>query len=168
MSIILYLISCFILFLQPQVKLTKKIERNLNKLKPRNVDTIPKNIQSNKIAFFPDSIDWSNIQKAEISLKDSLLWVYQNIKKDYRIIGYEEASTKSKPLILFSVFTRDVENNPHGCYFGAFYSTSDLRLEDVRIKFKGIEGQFVKTSLIVDNVATVSLYFERKWIAFSK
>jgi hypothetical protein len=145
-----------------------QIEYNLNELDARNVDTLPKNIRSNKKTFLPDTIDWSNIQKAKISLKDSLLWVYQNIRKDYRIIGYEEASIKSKPLILFSVFTQDVENNPYGCYFGAFYSTSDLRLKDVRIKFKAIQGQFVKTNLIINNVVTTSLYFERKWIAFSK
>jgi len=168
MPIILYLISFLFSLSQSQVKVPLQADYNLKDLSAHYLDTLPRNDLNSKRIFFPDSIDWSNIQKAEVSLKDSVFWVYQNIRKDYRIIGYEEASTKSKPLILFSVFSRDVEDNPHGCYFGAFYSTSDLGLEDVRIKFKSIQGQFVKANLIIDNVVTTSVYFERKWVKFLK
>jgi hypothetical protein len=126
-------------------------------------DTIPRQKD-----VFPDELDWSNIHKAQVSLKDSLLWIRGDIKKDYRIFGYERPSTNSKRLILFSVFTRDVENNPYNCPFGAYYSTSDMAFEDTRFKFKGVSGDFVKTDLISEGVLLAAFYFEKKWVQFSK
>lgn len=52
-------------------------------------------------------------QKAMINLSDSSLTVYENIRADYRIFGYQKPDTNSRKMILFSVFTSDVENNPY-------------------------------------------------------
>ena len=144
----------------------------LLKLSNTSYDTIPK--KQNKAPskqqpiIFPDTIDWSNLYKTQVSLKDSFLWVRGNIRKDYRIIGYERPSINSKQLILFSVFTRDVQDNPHNYPFGAYYSTSDMAFEDTRFKFKGFYGNFVRTDLISEGVLLATFYFEKKWVQFTK
>jgi len=93
-----------------------------------NADTIPKSkaLLTNTKGSFSDRIDEHNILKAEINGSISLMHVRSDIKKDYRIIGYEQPSLKSNRLLLFSVFTRDVENNPYKCFYGSFYSTNDF------------------------------------------
>lgn len=115
-----------------------------------------------------DTIDQDNLLKAEFNASDSSMWIRGDIKRDYRIFGYEQPSTKSKPLILFSAFTRDVDSNPYKCRYGAFYSTSDLAFEDVRIKFRGFVGKFAKAHLVIDGKVVGTFYFERKWVAFAK
>lgn len=130
-------------------------------------DSIPKRkVRQQHSIPFPDALDERNLMKAEISRSDSLLWVNGNIRKDYRIFGYERPSTRSRPLILFSVFTRDVEKNPYQCRYGAFYSTSDFALEDTRIRFDGLRGTFVKAHLEIKGIAADTIFFERRWIRF--
>lgn len=135
-----------------------------------NTDTIPnkKTPITKKAPLFPDAIDQDNLLKAEINRSDSSMWIRGDIKKDYRIFGYGRASTKSRPLILFSVFTSDVESNPHKCRYGAFYSTSDLAFEETRIKFTGFSGQFVRTDFVIEGKVVDTFYFERKWVTFAK
>jgi hypothetical protein len=135
-----------------------------------NADTIPrrKNSQIVKKQSFPDGIDQDNLLKAEINASDSSIWIRGDIKRDYRIFGYEQPNIKSKPLILFSAFTRDVDSNPYKCMYGAFYSTSDLAFEDVRIKFKGFRRKFVKAHLVIEGKVVDTFYFERKWVGFAK
>jgi hypothetical protein len=135
-----------------------------------DADTIPKKKTPlvKETPSFHDAIDQDNLLKAEVNRSDSSMWIRGDIKKDYRIFGYERASTKSKPLILFSVFTRDVESNPYKCRYGAFYSTSDLAFEQPRIKFKGFSGKFVRTDFVIEGKVVDTFYFERKWVTFTK
>lgn len=56
--------------------------------------------------------------------------------------GYETASTNSQKMICFSSFTADVENNPHKCSLGAYYTT-----DEIEITYLGTEGSFVKLQL---------------------
>ena len=112
---------------------------------------------------YPDRISEEDIQKAEISKRDSMFWIGQNIRKDYRIIGYEKPDVNSRRLVIFSVFTRDVQNNPYQCPFGAYYGSA---LNDVKIKYKGRVGNFIVAELTKKN-ETATMYFEKKWVKFS-
>jgi hypothetical protein len=67
-----------------------------------------------------------NITKAYVSASDSSISLASNMRQDHRIFGYEKPDTKSKRLLLLSVFTNDVENNPFGCELGAYYDTSGM------------------------------------------
>jgi len=129
-------------------------------------DTLPQ--RHTKTASYPDTISQDNLLKAVVSRSDSLIWIRGDIKKDYRIFGYQSPSTKSKPLILFSVFTRDVTDNPYNCKYGAYYSTSDLAFEDTRIKFRGFDGKFALAQFIIEGNVADTFYFERKWLTFIK
>jgi hypothetical protein len=131
-----------------------------------SMDTMPR--QPYLPINFPDAIHPDNILKAEVSLSDSSIWVGGDIKKDYRIFAYEHPSTKAKPLILFSVFTKDVANNPYQCKYGAYYSADDLFSKEVKLKYKDISGQFIKAHYWVGDKVTDTLYFERKWVTFVK
>lgn len=113
---------------------------------------------------YPDLIDEQNISKAQVSKDDSSFYVFGNIKKDYRIFGYENPDTNSKRLILFSVFTRDVENNPYKCRYGAFYQTSSM--ENMEIKYQGNVGSFIKTEMFSRGKKVTDLFFDKNWIEF--
>lgn len=130
-------------------------------------DTLPKSSNSSplKSHIYPDAIDEQNILKAEISKGDGSFTVFGDIKKDYRIFGYEQPDTNSKRLIVFSVFTRDVQGNPYKCDYDAFYATSSMK--NSHITFKSVAGSFVKTELYTDGQKVADLYFEKKWIEFT-
>ncbi|MGB8191513.1 MAG: serine hydrolase [Chitinophagaceae bacterium] len=113
---------------------------------------------------YPDIISEESMQRAQISKRDSILLVNQNIRKDYRIFGYERPDTSSSRLILFSVFTRDVQNNPYRCTYGAYYSSPAIKEKE--IKFIGHAGAFVKTALIIQGKIVCELYFEKRWVEF--
>lgn len=76
------------------------------------------------------------------------------------IYGYENADVNSKKLICFSSFTKDVENNPHQCVYGAYYDTSELE-----IYFAGNSGDFVKLKMKTAK-GDVYFYMEKKHIVF--
>lgn len=77
------------------------------------------------------------------------------------IYGYERADINSKKLICFSSFTKDVENNPHQCTYGAFYDTSDLD-----IRYDSNAGDFVKLRMKTAS-GDVYFYIEKKNINFN-
>jgi hypothetical protein len=114
--------------------------------------------------IYPDAIYEDDIEKAQISKGDSSFFVYNNIRKDYRIFGYQRPDTNSKRLILFSVFTRDVENNPYKCTYGAYYGS--LGMNSIQIKFVADKGSFIIADLIIERKNAAKLYFEKKWIEF--
>lgn len=105
-------------------------------------------------------------QKATVSLRDSLLRVYGNIRADYRIFGYEQPDTNSRKLIFFSVFTTDVEKNPYQCPYGAYYATSDM--PHTTIKYISNAGNFIKANLIQAEKVETSLYIRKEWVEFEK
>jgi len=114
---------------------------------------------------YPDEIDEQNLLKAEVSRRDSSFSVFENIRRDYRIFGYQRPDTNSKRMILFSVFTRDVDQNPYDCPYGSFYQSSSM--ENSEIKYQSVVGPFVATELYVDGRKVADLYFEKKWIEFT-
>lgn len=121
-----------------------------------------------------DSIDKANnesiiaskddITKAYVSSSDSLIYLTANMRRDHRMFGYAEPNTTSKRLLLLSVFTNDVENNPFKCELGAYYDTSGM--ENLTLKYQGKEGNFIKSVAVDKENKMKTIYFEKKWIEF--
>lgn len=105
-------------------------------------------------------------QKAIISLQDSSLVVYGNIREDYRIFGYEKPDTNSRKLIFFSVFTTDVKGNPYRCPYGAYYSTTDMINSE--IKYLSNAGNFIKANFIKDKAVLSPIYILKDWVKFEE
>ena len=105
------------------------------------------------------------INKASISKNDSLIWLVVNMKRDHRIFGFEKPDLNSKRMILLSIFTNDVENNPFNCPYGAFYETSEMK--NTTLKFKENIGDFAKIEMQKENLKEV-VYFEKKWLEFEQ
>lgn len=107
-----------------------------------------------------------NITKAFVFLKDgdSTINLTANIKQDHRIFGYAKPDTKAERLLLLSVFTNDVENNPFGCKLGAYYDTGGM--DELTLKFKSIIGKFVEATATDKSNNVTTIYFEKKWIEF--
>jgi hypothetical protein len=105
-----------------------------------------------------------NVTKAYISSSDSSIYLTANIRQDHRIFGFEKPNNQSKRLLLLSVFTNDVENNPFQCELGAFYDTNSMG--NLRLKFVASEGDFIKAAAIDDAGQMTTIYFEKQWIEF--
>lgn len=106
------------------------------------------------------------IQRALIDLKDSSIRVYENIRADYRIFGYKAPDTNSKKLILFSVFTNDVKDNPHHCTYGAYYSSGVM--QNMKMKYVKRTGNFIEAHLISDTELISPLFIHRRWVQFEQ
>jgi hypothetical protein len=107
------------------------------------------------------------ITKAIVFLKegDSTINLIANIRQDHRIFGYAKPDIKSERLLLLSVFTDDVENNPFGCKLGAYYETAGMG--ELTLKFISSNGNFVKAVAIDKTNKSTIIYFEKKVIEFS-
>ncbi|VBB43666.1 conserved exported hypothetical protein [uncultured Paludibacter sp.] len=107
-----------------------------------------------------------NITKAFVFLKDgdSTINLTANIRQDHRIFGYAKPDVKSERLLLLSVFTNDVENNPFGCRLGAYYDTGGIN--ELTLKYNSTTGNFVKATAIDKANNLTTIYFEKKWIEF--
>jgi len=135
-----------------------KSNEHISQTKVHKPDTIRnvKATQMNEDAF----------QKAIISLQDSSLVVYGNIREDYRIFGYEQPDTNSRKLIFFSVFTTDVKGNPYHCPYGAYYSTTDMINSE--IKYLSNAGNFIKANFIKDKAVLSPIYILKDWVKFEE
>ena len=107
-----------------------------------------------------------NITKAFVFLKDgdSTINLTANIRQDYRIFGYAKPDIKSERLLLLSVFTNDVENNPFGCKLGAYYGTGGMH--ELTLKYISTTGNFVMAVAADKSNSSTTIYFEKKWIEF--
>ncbi len=105
------------------------------------------------------------MQKATVSL-DSSLWLVTNMRMDHRIFGYEKPDITSKKMILLSIFTDEVKDNPFKCPYGAYYSTSDMK--DMQLKFISRAGDFIKVAILKNGTKETDVYMEKKWITFEK
>ena len=153
---------------EAQVTLTKVTERPVR-------DTILKDSDLPKRSKL-DSIDHANAQsvlesdevtKAYVKLtsKDSIIRLHSNIRLDHRFFGYDQADVHAKKLLLFSIFTNDVEHNPYQLKLGAYYDTSDLDSKDSKLKYVGTKGDFVQAKFIDStDIPVCTIYFEKKWI----
>ncbi|MBB2148648.1 hypothetical protein [Pedobacter gandavensis] len=112
----------------------------------------------------PDQINDEMIQKAIVYRSDSSLNMFENIRADYRIFGYQAPDTNSRKLLLVSVFTKDVEGNPYHCDYGSYYYSGAM--EDTQIKFVKRTGDFVEANLIKDKVILTPIFFHKSWVEF--
>lgn len=138
-------------------------------------DTAPKESISPKPSKL-DSIEQANaksvqesdeVTKAYVNLssKDSIIRLHSNIRLDHRFFGYEEADTHSTKLLLFSIFTNDVKDNPFQLKLGAYYDTSGLDSKGLKLKYVGTKGDFVEAKFIdATDIPVCNIYFEKKWI----
>lgn len=128
--------------------------------KPTKLDSIEKENYESVVA------SGDKITKAFVFLKDgdSTINLTSNIKQDHRIFGYAKPDIKSERLLLLSVFTNDVENNPFGCRLGAYYDTGGM--DELTLKYNSTTGNFVKATAIDKANNSTTIYFEKKWIEF--
>jgi len=91
---------------------------------------------------------------------DDKLYLVANIRKDHRIFGFAKPSYDSDLMILFSIFTNDVEGNPFTCLIGSYYDTS---IPSIEIKYLQDIDDFVKTKVYYLDKEYI-VYFEKKWI----
>ena len=123
-----------------------------------------------------DSIDRANnenivragddITKAYVIKNDSSIFLKANMQRDHRFFGYERPDIKSQRLLLLSVYTTDVSNNPFKCILGAYYDTGGM--EGIHLKYLATEGNFIKVSVTGSNKKQTIIFFEKKWIEFEK
>lgn len=123
-----------------------------------NLDSIDKTNNESVVA------SGDNINKAFVFVKDgdSTINMTANIRMDHRIFGYSAPDIHSERLLLLSVFSNDVENNPFRCKLGAYYNTRDM--DDLTLKFIAITENFVRAELIDKYNNHTTIYFEKKWI----
>lgn len=112
-----------------------------------------------------EEIESQNMGKAYID-KEGSVWVTANMKKDHRIFGYKVKDTHSEKMILFSIFTNEVENNPFGCNYGAFYDTNGLT--DLKLKYIATENDYLKMEIVKDGKAIDEVYMLKKWFEFEE
>ena len=125
-----------------------------------NLDSIEKENNESVV------VSGDNITKAYVFLKDgdSTIHLTANKWQDHRIFGYAQPDIKSERLLLLSVFTNDVENNPFGCRLGAYYDTEGMG--ELTLKYNSTTGNFVKATAIDKAKNSTTVYFEKKWIEF--
>lgn len=64
-----------------------------------------------------------------IDKEDGGFYLYMETNEDTPLIfGYDKPNTESKKVICFSSMTKDVENNPHNCTYGAYYDTEEIKI----------------------------------------
>ncbi|GEM_PF-454824 len=110
-------------------------------------------------------LDQMRYTKAYIK-KDSIIWIPQSMKSEHRVFGYKNKNTSSKKLILISIFTEDVENNPFKCKYGSYYHTQSMNGLD--LKYLEIQNEFIKIAILKNGRKIDEVYMESKWFEFKK
>jgi len=112
----------------------------------------------------PEAISEDQLNKAEVSMKDSLIWLSANMRLDHRIFGYEKPDTNSKKMILLSIFTSDVKGNPYHCPYGAFYETNEM--DGLKLKFVSDGDKFIEVNVKKEETVLGRVFIDKKWIDF--
>ena len=112
-----------------------------------------------------EEIDSEYMGKAYID-KDGSIWMTANMKKDHRIFGYKNKDINSTKMILLSIFTNEVKNNPFKCKYGAFYDTSGMN--DLTLKYVSTENDFLKIELIKEGKTIDKVFMLKKWFEFEE
>lgn len=113
-----------------------------------------------------DLIAEDQLNKAEVAMKDSLIWLSANMKLDHRIFGYEKPDTNSKKMILLSIFTSDVSGNPYRCPYGSFYETNEMN--GLKLKFVSDGDKFVEVNVKKEDAILGRVFIDKKWIEFKE
>lgn len=103
--------------------------------------------------------------KAVIDRKTKSFSLVANMREDHQIFGYAAPDTHAKKLILFSVFTNDVKDNPYHCPLGAYYQTSDLPA-GTDIRFMSASGGFVKLNYVASSQHPIPFYIKQTFVSF--
>lgn len=111
-----------------------------------------------------EQVDIRNFNKLKISKQDSSIYLNANMRIDHRIFGYSKPDVKSDRLILLSIFTNDVENNPFKCKLGAYYEMPSVK--DLKLRYIGIYKNFIKVKSIDSKQKETIIYFDKKFTRF--
>lgn len=135
------------------------------------VDSSPRQVSSTqdtskKRMYVPPEISEEAMQRAVVSRRDSSFHVYSNIRADYRIIGYELPDTNARKMVLFSVFTSDVKDNPFHCPYGSYYDSAQG--DELVIKYTGEQEFFIKATIRGNSKKSSTVYFQKKWVEFEE
>jgi uncharacterized protein YecT (DUF1311 family) len=98
--------------------------------------------------------------------KDSTIWVPENIHSELKIFGYQYKNIESKKMILISVFTNDVENNPYNCEYGSYYHTQSM--SDMVLKYLSTQEMFMEIAVLKKGKLLGNVYMEKKWFVFEE
>ncbi len=82
------------------------------------------------------------------------------MKKDHRIFGYEKNDIYSTKMILLSIFTNEVENNPFYCKYRTFYDTNGMT--HLKLKYVATEGDFLNIEIIKEGKTIDEVYMLKK------
>jgi len=142
----------------PNNHLPKKAYKPKVVTKSRKVDSID---QANNESVLQSGDD---ITRAIVFLSegDSTIYLTSNSQKDHRMFGYASPNVSSKRLLLLSVFTNDVEQNPFDLKLGAYYDTN--RMTDLTLKYFSEQGAFIKAVASDSQNNKNIVYFDKKWI----
>lgn len=113
-----------------------------------------------------EAISEEQMNKAEVSKKDSLIRLSSNMRLDHRIFGYEKPDTNSKKMILLSIFTSDVKGNPYKCPYGSFYETNEMAA--LKLKFVLDAGDFIAATVKKNDAILGRVFIDKKWIEFEE
>ncbi|TRW24305.1 hypothetical protein FMM05_10760 [Flavobacterium zepuense] len=125
-----------------------------------------KNILTLLIFIASFTLNAQEINKATIFKSDSIIYLNAVMRLDHKIVGYEKPDAKSRKMILLSIFTSDVENNPYNCPFGAYYDTTHM--DGLTIKCLATQDNFIKAALLNDNQTKAVVYFEKNWVEWQE
>jgi len=125
-----------------------------------------KNILTLLIIIASLAVSAQEINKATISKTDSIIRLNAVMRLDHKIVGYEKPNVKSRKMIMLSIFTSDVKDNPHHCPYGAYYDTTHMN--GLSIKYLATQGNFIKAALLEDNQTKAIVYFEKNWMEWQE
>ncbi len=98
--------------------------------------------------------------------KDDNIWITANMKKDHRIFGYKNKDINSTKMILLSIFTNEVKNNPFDCKYGAYYETNGMN--DFKLKYIATENNFLRIEIIKEGKFIDEVFMLKKWFEFEE
>ena len=126
-----------------------------------NLDSLDR---ANQALVPDDGDDDAWLAKAYVDPADSSISLTANMRTTHRFFGYAQPDKSSQRLLLLSVFTSDVENNPFGCPLGAYYSTPAP--ETLSLHYRATVGDFVEVIAVDAQRQSTTLYLEKKWVSF--
>jgi hypothetical protein len=145
----------------------KSINKPIDSVADSVKDITPKAARTAKTErVLQEELDDVQLQKIEVSKGTGSMWLIANIRMDWRIFGYEKPDTASKKMILFSVFTYDVEGNPFKCPYGSYYESSGMNDDGIELRYVGEDGVFIKSEILKSDTPKATVYIEKKWVEF--